>query len=74
MWMVVGPEVKVLVRVGLLAKHRGGEGVLIPLDQHVQEEQLILLLYLHCELYLIAKAVEVVHEGGQLCSSMGPDN
>ena len=41
---------KVLVRVGLLAKHRGGEGVLIPPDQQVQEGQLILLLYLYCEL------------------------
>ena len=65
--MVVLPEVKVPVHVGLLAKHRGGEGVLIPLDQHVQEGQLILLLYLHCELYLLTKVVEVVQEVGQLC-------
>ena len=59
---------KVPVRVGLLAKHRGGEGVLIPLDQRVQEGQLILLLHLHCELYLLAKAIEVIQEGDQLCS------
>ena len=60
--MVVGPEVMVPVCVG-----RGGEGVLIPLDQHVQEGQLILLLYLHCELCLLTKVVEVVQEVGQLC-------
>lgn len=36
--------------VGHLAKHRGDEGVLIPLDQYVQEGQLILLLYVNCEL------------------------
>ena len=65
---------KVPVRVRLLAKHRGGEGVLIPLDQHIQEGQLILLLYLHCELYLLPKAIEVIQEGDQLCSSMGPDD
>ena len=46
----------------------------IPLDHHVQEGQLILLLYLHCKLYLLAKAVEVIQEGDQLCSSMGPDD
>ena len=62
------------IRVGLLAKHRGSEGVLILLDRHIQEGQLTLLLYLHCELYLPAKAVEVVQEGDQLCSSIGPDD
>ena len=65
---------KVPACVGLLAKLRGGEGVLIPLDHHVQEGQLILLLYLHCELYLLAKAIEVVEKVGQLCSSMRPDD
>ena len=34
---------KVSVGVGLLAEHRGGEGVLIPLDQHIQEESVALL-------------------------------
>ena len=72
--MVVGPEVKVPVHVGLLAKHWGGKGVLIPLDQYIQEGQLILLLYLHCELYLLTKAIEVIQEGDQLYSYMGPDD
>ena len=57
---------KVSVRVGLLAEYRGGEGVLIPLDQYVQEGQMILFLYLHCELYLLAQAVKVNQEGSQL--------
>ena len=39
-----------------------------------KEGQLILLLYLHFELYLLAKAFEVIQEGGQFCSSMGPDD
>ena len=72
--MVVGPEVKVPVCVGLLMKHRGGEGVLIPHDQHVQEGQLILLLCLYCELYLLTEAIGVIQEGAQLCSFMGPDD
>ena len=59
---------------GSFAEHQDSEGVLIPLDQHTQEGQLILLFYLHCELYLLAKAIEVIQEGDQLCSSMGQEN
>ena len=58
--MVVGLEVKVPACVGLLTKHRSGEGVLIPLHQHVQVGQLI-LLYLHCELYLNVLPSEAVY-------------
>ena len=50
--------------MGLLAKHQFGEGVLILLEQHVQEGQL----------YLLTKAIEEIQEGDQLCSYMGPDD
>ena len=50
LWVVVGPKVEVLVCVGLLVIYSGGETVSIPLNQHVQEGQLIFLFSLHSSL------------------------
>ena len=41
---------EVLVCVGLLVIYSGGEGFSIPLNQHVQEGQLIFLFSLHSSL------------------------
>ena len=60
------------VSMSLLPVHRGGEGVSIPPDQHIKEQQLVLLLNLHCELDLLTEIVQMIQEGNQLGSAMGP--
>ena len=60
------------VSMSLLPVHRGGEGVSIPPDQHIKERQLGLLFNLHCELDLLTEIVQMIQEGDQLGSAMGP--